>query len=411
MLFVRIVIVLILFVLSAFFSGSETAIFSLSRHNVDVLMTKNRKKTRYLSMILNHPDKILISILIGNMIVNTFAASISTKIFSDLIFSSGPIISFFVVTLIILIFGEIMPKIYAINNSRESALFSIKKIVGFSYLVYPLILLFNYLTNLVKSISGRFIKKIKWADLTGAHIRELINKEAAGIDIDDFEKRLLENLFEFPEIYVSEIMVPRNEIFAIPERLTYSELLERIKASEFSNIPVYRDKFENIIGIFNVKNLLSLNPDKGFDLEPVLEVPIFLPERIHIYSLFEKMRKQKFNVAFVVDEYGGLSGLVTLEDIIEEIVGEIYNKGKEEVKIEKISENSFITYGRLELSKLNDFFSLNSESEMMETLGGLITEKLERFPNLNEEVEIGNILFKVLEIKRGKIGKILIKKI
>ncbi len=402
-------------VLSAFFSGSESALFSLSDSDLHKIRENQEKRKSYarVAKLLNRPGKLLNAILIGNTIVNVAAATVAA-LFTSRMFQGQETLIFLgevvLVTLILLIFSEVSPKVLAVRHSLSFSLavsFPLSLVVG---LLTPLALVMNRVTRGVALIlrlrqDREFIREEEF--------KILFEVGEAGGALQPSEREMIHSIFEFRDTTVKEVMIPRMDMQAVEKEIPVQELFTIIKSQGHSRIPVYNENVDDIIGILHVKDLLQINaPEKAFPpLANLVREAYFVPEGKLIDELLRDFQRQRIHMAIVVDEYGGTAGLVTLEDIIEEIVGEIMDEYDVEPPLyRKIGENRWLVDGKISIEDLNEELDLSvPEEEEFESLAGFILQLLGHIPEPPEEVRYGNLLLKVENVEGRRIQKVIIQ--
>ncbi|MBL7073935.1 HlyC/CorC family transporter [candidate division KSB1 bacterium] len=408
-------LLILLLVLSAFFSGSETALFSLSEPLLQGMKEEKKRSSSLILKLLGKPRRLLITILTGNTIVNIAIASLAALMAADLShryhFSRGWAIFFevVVVTFIILILSEITPKTVAIKNPQ-----------GFSRrVVYPLrvmhVLLFPIsiiLTGLAQLVSKGVVSRHRGGVLSEEELRSLVELgEAEGV-LEEDEREMIHSIFEFGETMVREIMVPRMDMVCVNVNIKLQELLEIFRQEGHSRIPVYEGKIDNIKGLIYAKDLLPYLGDSGdkFNLRALLREAYFIPESKKIDELLREFQQRKIHMAVVVDEYGGTLGLVTLEDIIEEIVGEIQDEYDQELPpFRRIDEHTVLADAKVSVHELNEELDFNiPESGDYESLGGFICSLTGSVPEEGTSIEHGDLGFLVEKVSGRRIEKVRI---
>ena len=415
----------VLFLLSAFFSGTELALMSLASHKVDSLIKEWKLWSKSLQSIKSNNDRLLITILIGNNLVNTYTAALATTIALTMAVdmwleqSAAIGISTWVVTFLLLMFGEIIPKSFAIKNAVSIALFVAPIYKFLMFILFPVIFL-------IEGIIKVFSKADVAEQITDEEIESFIDMGKDSWTLEHSEHEKIKNLLEFWDILVEEIMTPRVKIEAISKDKTVKYAIEYYLAHTHSRIPVFNDTIDKIDHFFTIRDLL--NQDDSTKLSE-LELPkvIKIPLNQHIDTLFEHFQKSHKHMAIAIDEYGGVAGLITLEDIIEEVFWEIRDETDKEVdEIKNIWNNTFVAESTVLLEDILDEYHLELDnfnddlSEFAwETLGYMITHKLERFPENEEIISFkfkkhidetkGRLECKILRVHDAKIGKIEIK--
>ncbi|MCB0278596.1 MAG: HlyC/CorC family transporter [Calditrichaeota bacterium] len=405
----------VLIFLSAFFSGSETAFFSLSKSTLALLKNDERSSSKRILKLLEKPQIFLITILIYNNLVNIIIAAQATLITQELSVANNwniyisMIVNVGVVTFIILFFGEIFPKIVALKDSLWFARKVSIILTIFTYLMYPVALLFKQFTGL---FSASVKDKLNQAGFTEEEIKTLLDISEEAGTIENNEKEMISSIMDFGETTVKEIMVPRIDMSAIRSDAPIQELFQLVNESLHSRIPVYKDGIDNVIGIIYVRDLIKHVFEDGSvkdtSLEKLAHKAYFVPEQKKIQDLLKEFQAEKIHMAIVVDEYGGTSGIVTLEDIIEEIVGEIQDEyDLEQPLLNKINDYNYIIDGKLPIEELNENLNLNiPEEEGVETISGFIYNKTGNLPEKNDVIEHDNLTFKIKDIENRRIARI-----
>lgn len=382
------IILIILLMLSAFFSSSETALMTVNKIRLRSLADEgNKRAAMVLDITENHTSKMLSAILIGNNIVNLSASSLSATLayaFGGYMVS----IATAVLTVAILVFGEITPKNYATVNAEKIALRYIPVIRFFMTVMTPVIFIINLFSRGIMFLL-RVDPKAADKALTEEDLRTIVDVSHEDGIIESGEKEMIYNVFDLGDANAKDIMVPRVHVTFANVDNTYDELIEIFREDKFTRLPVYEENPDNIVGIINMKDLLLYNRDESFHIRDIMRQPHFTYEYKNISELLVEMRDSTFNIAIVLDEYGEMAGLITLEDILEEIVGEIRDEydEQEDDRIRQISDNEYIIEGSLNLDDVNDRLGTAFESEDYDSLGGFIIEQLDdRLPEVNDEV-------------------------
>lgn len=382
------IILIILLMLSAFFSSSETALMTVNKIRLRSLADEgNKRAAMVLDITENHTSKMLSAILIGNNIVNISASSLSATLayaFGGYMVS----IATAVLTVAILVFGEITPKNYATVNAEKIALRYIPVIRFFMTVMTPVIFIINLFSRGIMFLL-RVDPKAADKALTEEDLRTIVDVSHEDGIIESGEKEMIYNVFDLGDANAKDIMVPRVHVTFANVDNTYDELIEIFREDKFTRLPVYEENPDNIVGIINMKDLLLYNRDESFHIRDIMRQPHFTYEYKNISELLVEMRDSTFNIAIVLDEYGEMAGLITLEDILEEIVGEIHDEydEQEDDRIRQISDNEYIIEGSLNLDDVNDRLGTAFESEDYDSLGGFIIEQLDdRLPEVNDEV-------------------------
>lgn len=402
----QILILVILIGLSAFFSMSETALTSISKIRLRAMVDENVKNAKLIQSVLEEPGKLLSAILIGNNIVNIGASSLATAIMVDKYGSKAVGIATGILTIVVLIFGEITPKTFATQNAEKVSLLVIKIIKLCMIIFTPFIWCLNIVTGFILKLLG--VKQDeKTPTITESELLTMVNvsHEEGVLEID--EREMINNVVYFANIDAADVMVPRPDIVAINVNATYEELTNLFKTETFSRLPVFEDTIDNIIGIISFKDLLFIDSSKPFNIKDYMRDPLFTYESKCVKELFSEMRINRIAMAIVLDEYGSTSGIITLEDMLEEIVGDLadeYDEHDEEIK--HIKENEYIILGVTKIEDVNDTLSTNFKSEDFDSIGGFIVENFGKFPDENEHITIDNVKFIIEEIQKNRIVKL-----
>ena len=407
---IQIIVVIILIVLSAFFSSAETALTTVNKVRLKSLEEQGNKRAKRVFQILENHGKMLSTILIGNNIVNISASSLMTTLAIDVIGDYAVGIATGVLTIIVLLFGEITPKTWAMINAEKIAL-AYSGIIKFLMLILtPVIFLIDKI-----SIGIMWLLRIdpnkKACAITEHELKTYVDVSHEEGVIESEEREMIYNVFEFSDAVAKDIMIPRIDMVTAPIDCTYKELIGIFKESMYTRIPVYENDNDNIIGLVNIKDLIGLNNTRDFKIKDVLREAYYTYEFKKTADLLMEMRDSTMNVAFVLNEYGATVGMITMEDLLEEIVGEIrdeYDEDEDEL-IQEIDDNMYLVEGSMKLDDINDAIDTNFDSEDYDSIGGLIIESLDRLPEDKESVtlEDGTIL-QVEGISQNRITKVLI---
>jgi gliding motility-associated protein GldE len=407
---VGMVVIGILLFCSAMISGSEVAFFSIGPNHLNKFREHPRRKETLVLNLLEKPDRLLASILITNNFVNIGIVIIASFVTGTLFdFSQTPLLGFVIkvimITFMLLLFGEIMPKIYANRFAPQVARRMAVPLVILDRLFQPLIFIMVKSTGLVNRRLAKKVKSISMDDLS----------DALGLatDVVENEKEMLEGIVRFSNLEVSEIMKPRTDVVAVNIKTDLTSLIKVIIDSGFSRIPVYEDTSDHVKGILYVKDLLPhINQNYGFNWQKLIRDPLFVPETKKINDLLKEFQVKKIHLAIVVDEYGGTEGIVTMEDILEEVVGEITDESDEaEVFYRRIDSHTFVFDGK---TLLNDFYKVTDLDDELfdkvkgdaETVAGLILELKGGFPRLNDILVCKDIQFTVLAMDKRRIKEV-----
>jgi len=408
----QMVCLLLLLIISAFFSASETAMFSVNKVKIRHLAEEGDKKAIQTKHLLEQPGRLISTILIGNNVVNIGATALATTLAISIFGSKGVGIATGMMSFLVLVFGEITPKTLASRNAENFSLKISGYIDSLGFILSPIIHILNLFTNvLVKLLGG---SKKENSSITEEELRMLVNVgEKEGL-IDHSERDMIDSIFEFDDIYVHEIMTPMLDIIAINAGDSLENLIKLIMKVGHSRIPVYDQSLDNIIGVIYAKDTLSMllePPTKKVLLKEVMRSAYFVPESKKVHDLFAELRKEKVHMAIVLDEYGGTAGLVTIEDVIEEIVGDIQDEyDHEELAIEVLADGSFLVNARTPISEISDLLGIDLSEDEFETISGLVFHNLGRFPYEGQEIDFNGIHVVIEKIIGRRIGKLRIRK-
>ena len=405
MLFNQIGVLIALLLLSGFFSSAETALFSISRAKARHIAKEKGLTNALIKKMKDDPHRLLSTILIGNNLVNVGAAALATAIMIELVTSNAVGIATGIMTALILIFGEIIPKSIATRNNILIARLVIMPLYWLSILFAPIILLLNFIPRLTRKIQ----RKSRVTEEELMTFVEVVEEEGG---IEEEEKELIHNIFEFDDTSASEIMTPRADMFVInvAEELN----VEKIIRSGFSRIPVIEEDIDDVIGILNIKDLFmhQVTSAKPPDVRSVMNEPYFVPENKKLDHLLQEFKKRKQHIAIVVDEHGGVSGLITLEDALEEIVGEIVDEtDKVEPHIVKLNKNEWRVLGKSEIDDVNEKLAMAiPDTREYDTFSGYVLDQIGRIPREKENISLGNFVVTVNEMDGTRIKEYIVKK-
>ena len=381
------VAILILIALSSFFSSAETAMTTVNKIRIQSLAEQGNKRAVILEKIISNSPKMLSTVLIGNNIVNMSVSSLMTTLTIKILGNAYVGITTGILTLLILIFGEITPKNLATIHAEKLSLAYSRIIYGLMILLTPVVFIVNKITEGVLVIL-HVNPDEKANAMTEHELRTLVNVGEKDGVIENEEKQMIYNVFDLGDATAKDIMVPRVHVTFADVESTYDELIEIFREDKFTRLPVYKDSQNNIVGIINMKDLLLYDKNEEFVIDRFLRKPHFTYETKSISDLLVEMKDSTFNIAIVLDEYGDMAGLITLEDILEEIVGEIHDEydEKEDELVQKISDREYIIEGSIHLDDVNDHLNTELDSEDYDSLGGFIIEHLDRLPVAGDEV-------------------------
>ena len=404
---IRLVLVILLLCLSGFFSSAETALTTVSKMRIRTLAEAGDKKAITLMKVIENPGKMLSMILVGNNIVNLSASSMMTTLTMELFGSKAVGVATGVLTLLILVFGEITPKTMATLNAERLSLAYAGIVYWLMRLLTPVIFLVNKLSTAVMFLL-RVDPNKKPDAITEDELRTIVEVSHEEGVIESEEKKMINNVFDFGDAVARDVMVPRIDMVMVDVNATYKELIELFRKERFTRIPVYENSTDNVIGIINVKDFLLYDNAQKFSLRDLLRQPLYTYEYKKTAELMVEMRKTSNNIIIVLDEYGATAGLITLEDMLEEIVGDIRDEydEDEEDEVKEIAPNEYLVSGSAKLDDLNDRLDLELESEDYDSIGGLVIGLLEHLPEEGEAVDCGNIRLVVEHVEKNRIDKI-----
>ena len=419
-----IIILVILILINAFFASAEIAFISLNDAKIDLQAKEGNKKAKKIQNMLKNPSKFLATIQIGVTLAGFLSSAFASDTFADKLapvlntwlpnvsISTWKSISIIIITIILsyftLVFGELVPKRIAMKYYEKVSFASIGVIKTISVITAPFVKFLTFSTNIVSKLFG--VTGEEEDNVTEEEIRMMVDVGEEKGTIKEEEKEMINNVFEFNDKFVSEIMVPRNKIFALDIDMTIAEVIEKLSEDmRYSRIPVYDENMDNIKGIIYIKDLLISNKNKNSKIKSLVKEAYFVSETKRVNELFQELRKDKKQIAIVLDEYGGTAGMVTMEDILEEIVGEIYDEyDKETDKFKKIDNNTFLFDASIALYDVEKFLDIEIDEEDVDTLGGYLIKKLDRIPKDGEKpiVETEKVTYKIEKVKDRQIVKV-----
>jgi len=405
----QLVILVLLLSASAFFSSAETALMTSNKLRIRNLAENGDKRAEKVLEITANTDKMLSAILIGNNIVNLSASALSTTLTLKVFGSSLVGVATGVLTFLILVFGEITPKNVASKNAEDMALKYIGIISVLVIVLTPVIYVVNKVAGIVISL---FVKNNDDNNMvTEDELRAMVEVSHEDGVIEKEEKKMIVNVVDFGDTVVGDIMLPRVDMVMVSVESSYGEILKIFREEKYTRIPVYEESPDNVIGILNVKDFLLIEDKENFSVKEHLREPLYTYEYKKTSSLMVDMRKTGANIVIVLDEYGTTVGLITLEDMLEEIVGEIRDEfdADEDEGITKISETEYLIDGSTNLDDVNDRIGLELSSEEYESIGGIIMEKLGRLPVEGEVITFDNIILTVKKMDHARIEKVGLK--
>ncbi|HIZ44661.1 MAG TPA: hemolysin family protein [Firmicutes bacterium] len=402
---IQIIFLIVLIMLSAFFSSSETALTTVSSVRIRTLVEEGNKRAAILEKVVENKSKMLSAILIGNNVVNLSASALTTSFMINTFGNAYVGLGTGIITLLILIFGEISPKTMATVKAEKIALRFCGIVNVLMKILTPVIFIVNFLANSFIRLTGTD-PTAKTETITENELRTIVDVSHEEGVIESEERWMINNVVDFGDAQAKDIMVPRIDMVLASEDVTYDELMEIFRENMFTRVPVYRDTTDNIIGIINMKDLLFYKQENPFRIHDYLREAYFTYEFKKTSELFMEMRQNSVSLAIVLDEYGATAGLITLEDLLEEIVGEIRDEyDEDELKsIQAISEREYRVEGSLKLDDLNEALGLSLSSEDYDSVGGLIIGVLDHVPTAGESITKDGIRFVVEAMDKNRIA-------
>ncbi len=407
--------IVVLIALSGFFSSSEIAMFSLAKHRVDALMEDGVPGSEAVAQLKSDPHRLLVTILVGNNLVNIAMSSIATALVGIYVESAGAavLISTFGITSLVLLFGESAPKSYAVENTESWALRIARPLKISEYVLLPLVVLFDYLTRLVNKVTGGR-SAIETSYVTRDEIQNMIETgEREGV-IEEDEREMLQRIFRFNNTIAKEVMTPRLDMTAVPKTASVEEAIETLVQSGHERVPVYEESLDNVIGVIHIRDLVREDTYGERDelaLEDVIQPTLHVPESKNVDELLTEMRENRMQMVIVIDEFGTTEGLVTMEDMVEEIVGDIL-EGEEEEPIEYVDDETIIVRGELNIDEVNEALDIElPEGEEFETIAGFIFNRAGRLVEEGEDITYDGVRLHVEQVENTRIMKARVTKL
>ncbi len=408
---VQIIFLVILLLLSAFFSSAETALTTVNKVKIRSLADEGNARAELVLKVTEESNKMLSAILIGNNVVNLSASSLATALAIRLLGNAGAGIATGILTFLILIFGEISPKTMATLHATRISL-------RYARIIWFLMVVLTPLIYVINRLSMGFLRLLRVdpnqneGAITEEELKILVDEshESGAIEVE--EKEYIHNVFDFTDATAKEIMIPRIDMTMVDVNWSYDKLVEIFREDMFTRLPVYEDETDNIIGLINMKDMILADRQEDFSIRRYLRKVYFTYEQKNTAELFEEMRKERLSLAIVLDEYGAVAGLVTLEDLLEELVGEIRDEfdGNEEDDLVQINDREYQVLGSMNLEDLCDELSLGFESDDYDTIGGYLTGLFDHFPAKGEMyVTSEGIILRVDEVDKKRITKVHLK--
>jgi len=432
-MFAEIMFLIVLIVLNAFFAASEIALISLNDNKIKLMAEEGNKKAGIINKLLKEPSKFLATIQIGITLAGFLASAFAAESFSgrlvEVIKKTGVHIpdawlrntSVVIITIILsyftLVLGELVPKRLAMKKAESISMFAAGPLNFLSIVASPFVKFLTYSTNFFVRLFGVNPNE-KDEKVTEEEIRMMVDVGEENGSIDEIEKEVINNIFDFDNKTVTDIMTHRTEIGALPVDATFEEVVSFINKEKYSRIPVYEDNLDNIVGVLHAKYVIQYLSDdearKNFSIRDITRRPYFVPDSKKTDELFKEMQKNNTHMAVIIDEYGGTAGIITLEDLIEAIVGNIFDEDDEvEKDIDKLDDNTYIINGTTSLYTVRNYLDVELPTEEYETLGGFIVGQLGRIPDNvdNPSVEFDGLVFKVEEVNEKRVSKVKVCKV
>ena len=403
--------IIALILLSAFFSASETAYSSITRVRFKAMAESKNKRMLWAAALGDNFDKLITTILIGNNIVNIGAATLATLLCTRLLNDAtiGGTVSTVVTTIIVLFVGEVAPKTLAKRNPEAFALVAAPFILFLYYLFYPL----NWILNMWQLLLTKIFKKKEDNSITDEVLLTYVDEAADSGEIDQDESELIKSAIEFDDLTVEDALTPRVDIEAIDVTTPVDKVLEKFRETGFSRLPVYKGSIDNIIGILNEKDFYKLYADGQKKVRNMMSRNVVLvPPSTKLPDLLKRLQKGKMHIAVVISEFGGTMGIITLEDILEELVGEIWDEHDEiEEPVKKISDNEYEILGQYSVDDFFDLFEIDKDPDDYDavTVSGFVAEILDRTPVINDKLNFENLFIKILEVEYNRIAKVYVR--
>ncbi|RMD57344.1 MAG: HlyC/CorC family transporter [Nitrospirae bacterium] len=417
-LIIYILIIFLCLLFSAFFSISEAAFISVNRLKIKSLIEKGDTRAKAVKHIFENHDKLFSAVIFASNMANVASASAGTALAIEMIRKDyAPVVATAVMTLLVVIFGELAPKTFAVSHAEATSLKLARPIDFFIRLVNPVVWIINMISNLIIRLFGAEKKKVA-SYITEEEIKAIINIGEKEGTLEEEEKEMLHKVFEFGDKVVAEAMVPRTEIVAVSENDTIADVFKLVAKKGYSRYPVIKDSIDNVIGILYIKDILIKMAEEQVSMDtPIARFKreaYYIPENKMIRELLEEMQQKKFQIAIIVDEYGGTEGLITLEDLMELLVGSLqdeFEEKEEQKEVEVVDENTFIVSGQMSLDELSELLGTEISSENFNTIGGFLFGMFGRLPNVGEQIRYQNLKFLILEMEGKKISLVKVTKL
>ena len=404
------IILLVLLCLSAFFSSAETAFTTVNRIRIHSLAENGNKRAAIVEKIVDNSAKMLSAVLIGNNIVNISASSLATILAQRMFGNYAVTIATGILTIFVLLFGEIMPKTIATLSAEKLTLIYSPIIYGIMWLFTPVIIIVNKLSEFLLFLLHIDPSK-RGSGITETELRTLVDVSHKEGIIETDERKMINNVFDFGDATAKDAMIPRIDMAMADINSSYEDLIELFQRERYTRIPIYEGTTDNVIGIINMKDLLLYDKRVDFHVKDFLRKAYYTYESKKLSELMREMKKTSVNIIIVLDEYGVTVGLITIEDLLEEIVGDIRDEYDidEEDEFKQLSENEYLIEGQMKIDDLNDRLGFHLSSENYDSMGGLIIENLDRIPAAGDSILLDNIRLTVQKLDNKRIDRILVK--
>jgi len=406
---IQIIILVVLIFLSALFSGIETALMSINNIKVKSLLKQEKKGSKALYRIKQNPHRLIITILIGNNLVNIGAASFATVLFTNLFGSSGIGIATGVMTFLILVFGEITPKTFATQNAERVSLIVARPVELLSIILSPIVKVFEVISKFMSKLLG----SKKESELSEEELKTIVTMGAEEGILNKEAAEMMHNVLEFKGTRVVEVMTPDVNIRMVDGKKQLKDVVDFVVKTPYSRYPVYLESKDKIIGILDVDDVLKYMKNKKLNVKVknIVREVFFVPQSKEVDDLLSEFESKKIPMAIVVDEYGDVSGLVTIEDVLEEIVGDIFDKSqRQSVLIKKVSGKLIRVDAKISVEELNKVLHLGLKTEHFDTLAGFIEHKLQKIPKKGEKIRLRNITIEIDKVTKQGIKSVKINK-
>jgi putative hemolysin len=398
----------VLLLLSAFFSGSETAFLSSRKIRIRHLAEEGNKKAKIVQRMMEEPDKVVAAVVIGNNIVNVAASSIATTMAISIFGNQGVGAAIGIMTFLILVVGEITPKGFAVKNAERLVLAFARPLYVVTRILSPVAIALNAISRGVSRLLGGKLDKSVF--LTEEEFKTFLTMAEEEGSLEEEERERIYNVFEFSDTVAKEVMTPRTDMVCLDEKSSLEDARNLIVKSGFSRIPVYEGNVDHVIGILYAKDLLRTKGETV--LKDLLRDPYFIPETKKVDELLERMQKSKVHLAIVVDEYGGTAGIVTIEDLLEEIVGEIFDEyDVTRIPIRVLDDHTVLINGMVPIDEVNELLNVNIPENGFETIGGFMLDQFGHIPEEGEKITYNSVDFVVFQTDKVRIMKVKAKRV